>query len=142
MSKYLFCMDIRVCIFTNKIISIYVHSLFLTLFISVAWKSVSITLVMFRWSLLTLCLLPLTLCGPNDSLDQLVAALTNVRWEDQVLLLLLLMMIMMRIMTRCWGPPSLPTRGRCPPGCPGLWSATRAASSGRLTTPPASSSTG
>ena len=35
-------------------------------------------------SLVPILLLPLALCGPNDSLDQLVNALTNVRAEDQV----------------------------------------------------------
>ena len=40
---------------------------------------------MFRLSLIFLSSLPwLALCGPNDTLDQLVAALTNVRAEDQV----------------------------------------------------------
>ena len=40
---------------------------------------------MVRWHIFTIFLLPSALCGPNDTLDQLVAALTNVRVEDQVM---------------------------------------------------------
>ena len=39
---------------------------------------------MVRLHIFTIFLLPSALCGPNDTLDQLVAALTNVRVEDQV----------------------------------------------------------
>ena len=41
---------------------------------------------MFRLSLIFLSSVPwLALCGPNDTLDQLVAAVSNVRVEDQAL---------------------------------------------------------
>ena len=40
---------------------------------------------MGQLNLILLCLIPLTLCGPNDRLDQLVAAVSNVRVEDQAL---------------------------------------------------------
>ena len=39
---------------------------------------------MLRLYIFSIFLLSSALCGPNDTLDQLVAALTNVRLEDQV----------------------------------------------------------